>query len=626
MNKFWKFKMLFVLIFFFGILGLGKSSQATTWYIDKDATGNNDGKSWANAFTQLCTYNSSTCTHGIPFAGYGQCPNANAVCGGDTIYVSGGVTSKTYTMTRESEFLNGADLNGADNNHRLTIRTGAKDTSAGYENHGGLVIFDGNDSYQNLASLPVYTTLDGEKDGKINWKFRNTFKPDKWSHAIVANGDYTIIKYIEVYNVAGGIIMWNQRPGGEVSNCYLHDVRGDYGIAIDNEINAQAYDLVKIHHNIISINTSMDCGGSGPDGIQGVGGSSIYNNIIKHELGVLVMGVWFSNGSHQPAIGDTVTIPSTGATGKITYLSPLASGSWGAGAAHGSLVMETASSPNLWVNGGAAYIGGTQFGMIDANSWWTQHSDYIQGWAHYNKVFNNTFINAADSMYDMGGDSFDNTYVFNNLFYQDSDTPLCDPPGPTGIRYSGYIGPSVMNRLYFLNNTFVDMHGAGTLNLKSGNTGTIINTEIKNNIFINSATTGYSRIINMGMVGVNSNTISIDRNLTNSGPNGNNFINFNDSPYTQSTGWLDNPTANYTPFVSYAVKSKSNNYHLRADDTVARGQGSNLTSHCSIVPELCFDKEGNPRATSGAWDLGAYEYVSGGDTTAPAAPTGLNVQ
>ena len=25
------------------------------------------------------------------------------------------------------------------------------------------------------------------------------------------------------------------------------------------------------------------------------------------------------------------------------------------------------------------------------------------------------------------------------------------------------------------------------------------------------------------------------------------------------------------------------------------------------------------------WDLGAYEFVAGGDTTAPAAPTGLAV-
>ena len=229
-NKFIIHNSIFLILISFAIYGLVKSAQATTWYIDKDATGNNDGKSWANAFSQICAYNTTTCEHGIPFAGYGQCPNHNAVCGGDTVFVSGGITSKTYNITSgQTAFLAKSpylDLNGADNNHHcFLIQTGAKDISPGHENHGGTVIFDGNDMVANIMSLPPYATLDGETNGQINWKITNTFKPDKWSHAIIANGDYSIIKYIEIYNVAGGIIMWNQRPGGEVSNCYLHDVQ-----------------------------------------------------------------------------------------------------------------------------------------------------------------------------------------------------------------------------------------------------------------------------------------------------------------------------------------------------------------------------------------------------------------
>lgn len=203
---------------------------------------------------------------------------------------------------------------------------------------------------------------------------------------------------------------------------------------------------------------------------------------------------------------------------------------------------------------------------------------------------------------------------------------MADPPGPTGIRDSGYSGPAVISDFHVYNNTFVDMHGAGTLNLWAMNpTETMTNFNVKNNIFVNSATTGYSYIVNLHVNGVSPDHASIDRNLVNAGPNGNNYLYFNDVLYTQATGWLNNASANYIPFASYAVRSKTNNYHLRSSDTVARGQGFNLASHCSTIPELCYDKDGGARPENDAWDIGAYEFVAGGDTTPPAAPTGLRV-
>lgn len=52
--------------------------------------------------------------------------------------------------------------------------------------------------------------------------------------------------------------------------------------------------------------------------------------------------------------------------------------------------------------------------------------------------------------------------------------------------------------------------------------------------------------------------------------------------------------------------------------------GTNLTPICglnSYMAALCSDMFGNPRPTSGAWDVGALSYSSGGG--APGAPTGL---
>jgi len=55
----------------------------------------------------------------------------------------------------------------------------------------------------------------------------------------------------------------------------------------------------------------------------------------------------------------------------------------------------------------------------------------------------------------------------------------------------------------------------------------------------------------------------------------------------------------------------------------AIGAGANL-SNVGIVG-LNYDKDGNARPATGAWDIGAYEYVQGGDKTPPAPPTGLTV-
>jgi hypothetical protein len=69
----------------------------------------------------------------------------------------------------------------------------------------------------------------------------------------------------------------------------------------------------------------------------------------------------------------------------------------------------------------------------------------------------------------------------------------------------------------------------------------------------------------------------------------------------------------------------SGNYHLQASSP-AINSGMNLASYCADTPELCLDKDGKPRPQSAAWDIGAYEYVAGGDTTPPSAPSGLSVR
>jgi len=73
------------------------------------------------------------------------------------------------------------------------------------------------------------------------------------------------------------------------------------------------------------------------------------------------------------------------------------------------------------------------------------------------------------------------------------------------------------------------------------------------------------------------------------------------------------------PAATWATSS-SGNYALSASDTAAKDQGYNLSSVWSGAADIL----GTSRPQGSAWDIGAYEYVSG-DTTPPSAPAELSV-
>ena len=68
-------------LFLLTLTGITTTTFATNYYVDRDASGNGSGTSWANASTKL-----SAC-HGRPI---------NA---GDTVYISGGNDSTVYSQT-----------------------------------------------------------------------------------------------------------------------------------------------------------------------------------------------------------------------------------------------------------------------------------------------------------------------------------------------------------------------------------------------------------------------------------------------------------------------------------------------------------------------------------------------
>lgn len=77
------------------------------------------------------------------------------------------------------------------------------------------------------------------------------------------------------------------------------------------------------------------------------------------------------------------------------------------------------------------------------------------------------------------------------------------------------------------------------------------------------------------------------------------------SDYNCSNIAGDAPGANSITGTVQFVDSANNDYHLAAADTVARGAGVNLTAS-----GITTDIDGDARPASGAWDIGADQYVA----------------
>ncbi len=144
-------KKLIILIFLLGV----SLCWATNYYVDKNAGGNNSGTSWSNAWTSFGSI------------------NWNLFQAGDTLFISGGSSSKTYFETLNINATQGTSSN------RIIITKG---NSAG---HNGEVIIDGQDSraagitnsssnnnYITISHLTVKNHTDRELDLSLIWIMR----------------------------------------------------------------------------------------------------------------------------------------------------------------------------------------------------------------------------------------------------------------------------------------------------------------------------------------------------------------------------------------------------------------------------------------------------------------------
>jgi hypothetical protein len=238
-----------------------------------------------------------------------------------------------------------------------------------------------------------------------------------------------------------------------------------------------------------------------------------------------------------------------------------------------------------------------------------QHPDMIQNQGDNTRVRGNTFVNVGDSAFDF--DTFadrapHDIYIYDNVFR------IVDPidPYPDFIRFYHSSGgePRSIRNFVVANNVFADANGGSGIppvNIcyydPCGSPATSGN-RVTNNIFVNVGSGGpngpmlyLSRDAGSGW--------TADHNVYYRSSRG--YVYWKGSRYTAGSfaASVDRFGSTGLPrFVRYDPRRKSDDFHLRAGDRVARNRGATLGSM------FRRDKDGVPRPQGHAWDVGAYEW------------------
>jgi ribosomal protein L24 len=245
-----KNRPVFLILFGVLFLFLPKISSAADWYVDKEASGLDNGTSWADAWKAFSDISWST------------------IEPGDTIYISGGDISKTYNERLKIQ------ASGSSDSDRVTIMTGQ---DAG---HNGTVIITPPEWDGINISDQSYVTVSGQVGTEQKMRVTGGLSS---GIGIEGASSHIQLLYLELDNNGAGdpnsgIEIWINIAsiGIEIGYSYIHDNYQD-GIHWGESVRGSGYGNNFVHHNIIT-NTH-------DDGIE-IGASSVdfYNNVMGNNI------------------------------------------------------------------------------------------------------------------------------------------------------------------------------------------------------------------------------------------------------------------------------------------------------------------------------------------------------
>lgn len=227
----------------FLLMLMSPTAYSANWYVDNAVSVSGNGQSWSSAFKNFSNISWSS------------------INPGDTLYISGGTTSKTYT----SPLTIGANGTAA---NKITVRVGQD------PGHNGTVILEG--AYIDAMN---YITIDGSVGTNSRMKIQNVSAPSKddgW--AIFGNSNVGVtVRYVTITNCNNGINL-TYGDAFEVDHNSI-TVKGDVGVrSFANPNRGWVQDTNLIHDNVL---TSLNHNG-GPDTLQPGWSTNIYNNTFRN--------------------------------------------------------------------------------------------------------------------------------------------------------------------------------------------------------------------------------------------------------------------------------------------------------------------------------------------------------
>jgi len=463
--------------------------------------------------------------------------NWSGIRAGDVLYLSGGSVSQTYT---------GAMVIGASGSSGspITIEPGV---DAG---HNGTVIFDYSSCDPSCTAKAIdlnghsYVTFEGAPGGSSRWQINNLYDTSSSASSVLGFGVYgsgetgITVDGLSFTNDSNPVHI-DSATGNVVSNSSFSGVRGDAAIALWGSTGGFGSTLVygNFIQTLCQQNARCTSGGSSNNG--GPDG-------VQTGSGVSIYGNHFQE-AYAPA-GVTVS---------------------------------------------------------------NQHPDMIQNQGNYTKVYDNDFENVGDSNFDYDGfaaaPSLHDIWIYNNVFHIVTQID----PYPDFIRVYASSGTiTSITNFKVMNNVFADDtndNGHNPIGIcYAGCAATVSGSgnQFTNNIFLDDGT---------GSAGAGGDMLQLQSGLSGWTANqnvyyfpssrGTGYVNWLGTEYTAANFVASVDTSGKTglpTFASYTPNSANNDFHLQATDTVAKGNGANLSTYFTT------DTDGTARGST--WDIGPYQH------------------